>query len=208
MPAATLLEPLEEILELPAEPPPPRKRFTRADVQEMLDAGLCLIQRCELIDGDLIEKMGQKPPHASAIRLAADLFVEIFGAGRVLVQAPIEVALAEQKWNWPEPDVAVLAQASLEYEQRHPRGDELLVLLEVADTTVRHDAFKKRDIYARAGVPEYWVLAIGQRRLIVHRHLALGSYGQVLVLSETGEVSLGSHSIPVVRLLPRAPEQP
>jgi Uma2 family endonuclease len=208
MPVATVREPLEEILELPAEPPPPRKRFTREEVQEMLDLGLSLIERCELIDGDLIDKMEKKPPHAVAIRLATDLFVEIFGPGRVLVQAPIEVAAAEQKWTWPEPDVAVLAQASPEYGQRHPRGDELLVLVEVADTTVRHDAFKKRDIYARAGVPEYWVLAIGQRQLIVHRHLALGSYGQVLVLSETGEVSLGSHSIPVLRLLPHAPEQP
>jgi Uma2 family endonuclease len=209
MPAATLPEPLEEILDLSAEPPPPRKRFTREEVEEMLEAGLPLIQRCELIDGDLIDKMGQNPPHAVAIRRIKVVLTEIFGAEKILVQAPIEVATADQKWTWPEPDIAVLAaQSSLDYEDRHPRGDELLVLVEVADTTVRHDSFKKRDIYARAGVPEYWVLAIGQRRLIVHRHVAQGSYGEVLLLSETEEVSLGSHSIPVVRLLPRAPEQP
>jgi Uma2 family endonuclease len=208
MPAATLEVPMEEILELFDGPPPPRKRFTRAEVEQMLEAGLSLVERCELIDGDLIDKMGQNPPHAAAIRLIADSFFEIFGQGRVLVQAPIEVAAPEQQWTWPEPDVAVLAHASLEYQQRHPRGDELLVLVEVADTTVRQDAFKKRDIYARAGVPEYWVLAIGPRRLIVYRHLAQGSYGETLVLSETGEVSLGSHSIPMSRLLPRAPEQP
>lgn len=208
MPAATLQDSLAEILELSAEASPPRKRFTREDVEQMLEAGLPLIERCELIDGDLIEKSGQKPPHAAAIHLVASRFWEIFGPARVRVQAPIEVATAEQQWTWPEPDVAVLADASVEYEQRHPRGDELLVLVEVADTTVRHDAFKKRDIYARAGVPEYWVLAIQQRRLIVHRHLAQGAYGSALVLSETEEVSLGSHSIPVARLLPRAPEQP
>ncbi|HEY6342571.1 MAG TPA: Uma2 family endonuclease [Bryobacteraceae bacterium] len=208
MPAATLQEPLEEILELSAEPPPPRKRFTRAEVEQMLEAGLSMIERCELIDGDLIDKMGQNPPHAAAIRRTAVAFTEIFGADRILVQAPIEVAAGDQKWTWPEPDVAVLAQSSPEYDQRHPRGDELLVLVEVADTTVRQDAFKKRDIYARAGVPEYWVLAIRQRRLIVHRHLARGSYGEALVLAETEEVSLGSHSIPVVGLLPGVPEQP
>jgi Uma2 family endonuclease len=208
MPAATLEVPMEEILELFDGPPPPRKRFTRAEVEQMLEAGLSLIERCELIDGDLIDKMGQNPPHAAAIRRTTVALTEIFGAERILVQAPIEVAAAERQWTWPEPDVAVLAHASLEYEQRHPRGDELLVLVEEADTTVRQDAFKKRDIYARAGVPEYWVFALGQRRLIVHRHLTQGSYGETLVLLETGEVSLGSHSIPISRLLPRAPEQP
>jgi Uma2 family endonuclease len=204
MPAAALTEAIEEILDLSAEPPPPRRRFTREDVQEMLDAGLSLIQRCELIDGDLIEKRGQSPAHAATIHLVAARFWDLFGPGGVRVQAPIEVAVGEQQWTWPEPDIAVLADASLEYDQRHPRGDELLVLVEVADTTVRHDAIKKRDIYARAGVPEYWVLAIGQRRLIVHRHVARGSYGQALVLSEAEEVSLGSHSIRVADLLPRA----
>jgi Uma2 family endonuclease len=207
MPAAALTEAIEEILDLSAEPPPPRRRFTREDVQEMLDAGLSLIQRCELIDGDLIEKRGQSPAHAATIHLVAARFWDLFGAGGVRVQAPIEVTVGEQQWTWPEPDVAVLADASLEYDQRHPRGDELLVLVEVADTTVRHDAIKKRDIYARAGVPEYWVLAIGQRRLIVHRHVARGSYGQTLLLSEAEAVSLGPHSIPVSGLLPRAVPQ-
>jgi Uma2 family endonuclease len=208
MPTASLPEPLEEILDLSAEPPPPRKRFTREDVQEMLDAGLSLIQRCELIDGDLIEKRGQSPVHALTIHLVATRFWDLFGPGGVRVQAPIEVAVGEQQWTWPEPDVAVIADASLEYDQRHPRGDELLVLLEVADTTVRHDAIKKRDIYARAGVPEYWVLAIQQRRLIVHRHLAQGSYGITMLLSETQEVSLGAHSIRVRDLLPQTVSEP
>jgi Uma2 family endonuclease len=208
MPAAALTEAIEEILDLSAEPPPPRRRFTREDVQEMLEAGLSLIQRCELIDGDLIEKRGQSPAHAATIHLVDGRFWDLFGPGGVRVQAPIEVAAGDQEWTWPEPDVAVLAQASLEYEQRHPRGDELLVVVEVADTTVRHDAIKKRDIYARAGVPEYWVLAIGQRRLIVHRRLAQGSYGERMLFSETEEVSLGSHSIPVARLLLHAPQQP
>jgi Uma2 family endonuclease len=206
MPAAALTEAIEEILDLSAEPPPPRRRFTREDVQEMLDAGLPLIERCELIDGDLIEKRGQSPAHAAAIHRVACRFWDLFGGG-VRIQAPIEVGAGEQQWTWPEPDVAVPADAGLEYGQRHPRGDELLLLVEVADTTVRHDAIKKRDIYARAGVPEYWVLAIGQRRLIVHRHVARGSYGQTLLLSEGEAVSLGPHSIPVSDLLPRAVSQ-
>ena len=53
----------------PVEPPPNRKRFTRAEVRSMDEAGLFAGQRLELIEGDLIDKMGQRPPHSSAIRL-------------------------------------------------------------------------------------------------------------------------------------------
>jgi Uma2 family endonuclease len=197
---------LDQALRLPPEPPPCRKRFTRAEVERMLEAGLFEDQRCELIDGDLIDKMGQNPPHASSIRLISDYFRNLLGDGRVLVQAPIEVAAGDQKWSWPEPDVAVLAHPSLEYQRRHPRGDELLVLVEVADTTVRYDSIRKRNLYARAGVPEYWVLAVSSRALVVHRNLVQGQYEQVLLYSETDEVNLGPHSIAIAKLLPRKAE--
>jgi Uma2 family endonuclease len=193
---------LVEALHLSSEAPPCRKRFTRDEVERMLDLGLFEDQRCELIDGDLIDKMGQNPPHAAAIQLVSDRFKNLFGDGRVRVQAPIEVAAADKRSNWPEPDVAVLVQPSPEYKRRHPRGDELLVAVEVADTTVRYDSVKKRDLYARAGVPEYWVVAVASRALVVHRTLVQGQYQQVLLFSETDQVNLGPHSIPVGSLLP------
>jgi hypothetical protein len=119
----------------------------------MLDAGLFLDQRCELIDGDLIDKRGQKPPHAAAIRRVFDCFWRLFEAGRVLVQAPIEVSSSDQEWNWPEPDLAVLTLAKPRIQPAASRGDELLVAMEVADTTVWCDSVTKRDLYARAGAP-------------------------------------------------------
>lgn len=129
-------------------------------------------------------------------------FLEFFDSDRVLVQAPVEAASPDRKYNWPEPDLAVLLHPSPEYNQRHPRGDELLVAVEVADTTVRYDSVKKGDLYARAGVPECWVLAISQRALVIHRKLVQGKYEQVLLFSEADEVNLGAHSIAVAKLLP------
>lgn len=168
----------------------------------MLDAGLFAGQRFELIDGDLIDKMGQNPPHASAIRILLTWLTKIFGAERILVQLPTEAGTADQERSLPEPDLAVLAEVKGDYRRRHPRGDELLLAIEVADTTARYDATTKRDLYARAAVPEYWVLDINARRLIVHRNPLQGKFEQIDSVPENSFVSAGSAQIPISELLP------
>lgn len=168
----------------------------------MLDAGLFAGQRFELIDGDLIDKMGQNPPHSYAIRTLFDWLTKIFGAKLVQVQQPIEAGAVDRERSLPEPDMAVLIESKADYRRRHPRGDELLLAIEVADTTVRYDATMKRDLYARAGIPEYWVLDIGGRRVIVHRTPVEGKYEQIDSVPENGAVSAGGMQIPVSELLP------
>ena len=184
---------------------PPRKKFTRELVEQMLDAGMFDGQRFELIDGDLIDKMGQNPPHASAIQLLMDWAVLVFGKGKVRVQLSIEVAEVDRQRGWPEPDIAVLAEAKADYRTRHPEGHELLLLVEVADTTLRFDATTKRDLYARAGVPEYWVLDLNGRQLIGHRQLVEGRYQQIVAVSEQETATLEGRAdtqIRVSELLP------
>jgi len=167
----------------------------------MLDAGLFAGQRFELIDGDLIDKMGQNPPHSHALRLVHAWLITIFGK-RVQMQQSVEAAPAERERTLPEPDLSVLAEFKGDYGKRHPRGDELLLAIEVADTTARYDATTKRDLYARAGVPEYWVLDIGARRLIVHRRPSQGKFEQIDSLPEDAVVYAGGVEIPVSELLP------
>lgn len=170
----------------------------------MQAAGLFTGLRYELIQGDLIDKMSQNPPHANAVRLVNARLAAIYGASRVQCQLPIEVAPTDQQWSLPEPDLAVLAAGDVSpeslYQTRHPRGDETALVVEVADTTLRHDLTAKRDLYARAGVPEYWVLDITGRRLIIHRAPADGEYAVTLTLSE--QESAGG--LLVSDLLPRA----
>lgn len=192
MPAAILPLPSGEVL--------PRKRFTRAEVQQMMNVGLFAGQRYELIDGDLIDKMGQNPPHASAIRLLLELLAGIFGLKRVQVQLPVEVSTEDRERSMPEPDLAVLAaDSSTLYRDRHPRGDELLLVVEVADSTLTHDATTKRDLYARAGVPEYWILDLKRRTLMIHRKPIHGAYQEVSVLVESAPASIEAQ--PAARLL-------
>lgn len=195
MPAATLPLPPSEAL--------PRKRFTRAEVQQMIAMGLFAGQRFELIRGDLIDKMGQNPPHASAIRLLLELLAGVFGLKRVQVQLPIEAGAQDRETSMPEPDLAVLAASSTDlYRTRHPRGDELLLVIEVSDTTLTHDATTKRDLYARAGVAQYWVLDLTGRRLIVHRHPTEGKYRDAAVLESDEHVAIESVSLAVSAMLP------
>jgi Uma2 family endonuclease len=181
---------------LPASPgadSPRRKRFTRAEVDRMQELGIFDGQRCELIDGELIDKMGQNPPHAYAIQRLFVWLIGLFGPDRLRIQSPIEVKAGDSEWSLPEPDIAVLTEADVAYGKRHPRGDELQLVVEVADTSLRQDLTTKRDLYARAGVGEYWVLDLQSRRLIVHRNPAQGEYRETAILSEGDHASCGGH---------------
>ncbi len=174
----------------------------------MVESGIFDGQRFELLDGDIVNKRGQNPPHASAIQLLLALLVSFFGAARVRIQLPIDVAPKDRERNEPEPDVAVLAQTKPEFALRHPRGDELLLVVEVADTSLRTDLSFKRDLYARAGVPEYWVLDLNGRCLIAHRSPHEGTYRKVVTRSENDSVSIESlpdATIAVAGLLPVNP---
>jgi Uma2 family endonuclease len=193
------------ILETPtAGGPPPRKRFTRGEVERLAQAGFFEGQRFELIEGDLIDKMGQKPPHACAIRLLLALLVKAFGPERILIQLPVELNSPDREWSLPEPDLAILSEVRADYRHRHPRGDELRLAIEISDTTVQYDATVKRDLYARAGVPEYWVLDVNARRLIVHRNPRDGRFLEVDILAGSESIRLGDEpdTIAVQEILP------
>lgn len=169
---------------------PPRKRFTRTEYERLIDAGFFADQRCELIDGDLIDKMGQKPPHALCIAALSELLIELFKGRRVRCQVPLEMNAADANLNLPEPDFAILKE-SFHRTDRHPRGEETLCVIEVADSTLAFDRKIKAALYARAEVPEYWVVDISSRRIFVHRLPVAGAYSEVSLAAEPESISVG-----------------
>jgi Uma2 family endonuclease len=181
----------------------PRKKFTRGEVRQMMDAGLFAGQRFELIAGDLIDKMGQKPAHFSGIQAVHAILLALCGFARIRAQAPIEVAGPERERSEPEPDLAVIASDvdAAMFKLRHPKGHELALAVEVSDTTLRGDLTIKRDLYARAGVLEYWVLDLNARRLIVHCNPVGGVYLESFVRSEDESVAFEGAQIPVSKML-------
>lgn len=165
-------------------------------------------KRYELIEGVLIDKMGQNPPHWWSIGLVNQCLGAIFGWEALISQLPIEAASEDNERSLPEPDVAVLGKRSPEYATRFPRGGELLLVVEVADSSLLADLTVKAGIYARADVPDYWVLDIPGRGMVVHRDPKDGVYRSVVRYGEPEAVAplaRPASSVAVASLLPPVP---
>jgi Uma2 family endonuclease len=174
-----------------------RKRFTVAEVQQLLDAGFLSDRKYELIDGDLIEKM-QNPPHAAAIRRTEKLLRQHFGEDRIQSQLPITIVSPKGDYNQPEPDVAVLDCDAGAFETRHPKSTEVALLVRVTDATLKPDSAMRRNLYASAAVREYWVLDLAGNCLVVYRNPVQGVYESVEIL-KPGDTTV-SGGVPVAKL--------
>jgi len=141
------------------------RRWTRREYGRLIDAGvLHEDEPVELIEGRLIVAEPQNTPHARGIELAADALRLAFGPGwRIRVQLPI----ALEPDSEPEPDVSVVAGSPRDDRGDHPSHPALVV--EVAEASVRLDRAVKARVYARGGIPEYWIVNLVARVLEVHR---------------------------------------
>lgn len=123
--------------------------------------------RLELIEGEIIRKMGQNEPHAWAISAMEEALRGIFTSGYyVRCQLPLVLGARSK----PEPDLAVAAGSFHDYKQAHPTTAALVV--EVSDTTLAMDRSTKAALYARAGIEDYWIVNLPDGVLEVHRQPA------------------------------------
>jgi Uma2 family endonuclease len=172
----------------PAPDQPPRRRWTRAECELMASMGLLDGERLELIDGELLRKMGKNNPHLWTVRLLHEWLESAFGFKRVLKEDPINVADGDNDHNEPEPDLVVLLEPCSR-DKMKPGPDHILLVIEVADSTRSFDLTKKADLYARAGIPDYWVFDTSQREVIVHREPAHGKYSSVTVYRQDESIA-------------------
>lgn len=174
----------------PQPPPiPPRKRWTRAEFAFLESNDLFQEQKLELIDGELIDKMPKNRPHANAVLYLMLWLMDAFGRDRVNQEAPVDVAPEDNPTNEPQPDLVVLTRPSAGFRTAPPQPHELVLVVEVSDTTLRFDLSVKAALYARAGIAEYWVLDVTGRRLIVHREPGTSGYRSVVAYSESEKVA-------------------
>jgi Uma2 family endonuclease len=154
---------------------PTPKRWTRKECADLVENEM-LIGRYELIDGEIISKMGQKPPHALTVMILTGWLVGLFGHLFVRFQLPIDVSEADNLHNEPEPDAVVLARPGTETLGANPKPADVLLAIEIADSSLRFDLRTKAALYARAGIEDYWVIDIPGRRIVVHREPSAGRY--------------------------------
>jgi Uma2 family endonuclease len=166
----------------------PRKKWTREEIRELTSMGWFEGTRYELIDGDLINKMGKGEPHALAGMFIQQWLVAVFGFTRVRKEDPIDVAADDNNHNEPEPDLVVLRESIEKLQGRRPQPHDVILAIEIGDSTLRIDRSTKAELYARAGIPDYWVLDVGQRRMIVHREPNTGRYTSVSAYAENENI--------------------
>jgi Uma2 family endonuclease len=122
-------------------------------------------ERVELLNGEILTMTPQNSPHAATVGLVERVLQRVFGSDHwVRVQLPLIVDPDSE----PEPDLAVVSGTPRDYVAEHPRT--ALLVIEVADTSLDKDRDRKAAIYARAGIPEYWIVNLAERCLEVYRN--------------------------------------
>lgn len=141
------------------------RRWSRREYDRLVELGvLDEDEPIELLDGRLVVKEPQYTPHATAILLAEAALRRVFGRGW-LVRPQLPIAL--DRASEPEPDVCVVRGEPRDYLRSHPSRPVLIV--EVAESGLNIARMVKAQLYARAGIREYWIVDLKGRALEVHR---------------------------------------
>jgi Uma2 family endonuclease len=143
----------------------PTKRWTRIEYDRLIEKGVFGPKdRIELLGGLLVVREPQGGPHAMGVRMVEEALRGVFAAGWD-VRGQLPVALDDD--SEPEPDISVVPGSFRDYPQAHPARAVLIV--EVAESSLRLDRDEKGSLYARAGVPDYWIVNLVDHVLEVYR---------------------------------------
>src|SRR6266571_5171323 len=140
------------------------RRWTRHEYEKLVDFGMFQRDPVELIGGQLIVAEPQGSYHATAVGAADDALRAVLPPGWI-VRAQMPLALDEE--SAPEPDLVVVRGSRADYRESHPARPALAV--EVSDSSLAFDREHKGSLYARAGVPDYWIVNLVDRLLEVYR---------------------------------------
>ena len=179
-----------------------RHRFTVAEYNELIDFGvLGENDRVEFIRGEVVDKMPIGELHLFCVNQLNRILNRMLGDDAIVsVQNPIRLSDSE-----PEPDIALLRPCDDSYRSAKPQAADVLLVIEVADTSLEIDREIKASLYADAGIPEYWIVNLLDGCVEVHRHPeSNGTYRdrQVVRAGESVSVMSFPHcSIEVSQLL-------
>ena len=156
---------------------PTRRRFTVDEYYAMAEAGILTEKdRVELLDGEVIAMPPIGDWHAGHVDQLNELLMPpMLGRANVRIQGPLRLSDVSE----PEPDVMLLKRRDDFYKGRLPRPEDVLLLIEVADTSVEYDRGAKLSAYARAGIQEVWIVIRGERRIYAYTGPGADGYANV-----------------------------
>ena len=155
------------------------------DYQRMGAAGIFDDKpRVELIDGEIYAMSPLTPYHNSHVDKCAEFFtVKLFGKAKIRTQGSVRT----DEYSEPEPDIAVLRYSENFYSDRQPVAADILLLLEVAVNSIETDRTTKKEKYAAAGIPEYWIIIPKEGIVEVYRKPEAGAYMEKSIYKKENE---------------------
>ena len=164
-----------------------RHRLTVDQFHRMGEAGVIGPEvRVELLEGEVVEMAPIGTRHAAVVKRLVSMLSGVLGERAVLsVQDPLRL----DNHSEPQPDLMLLAPRADFYASAHPTPADVLLLVEVADTTSRYDREVKLPLYARHGVAEVWLIDLDERLVHVLREPREGRYTQITVSATPGVVA-------------------
>jgi Uma2 family endonuclease len=164
-----------------------RHRLTVDQYYRMAETGvLAADARVELIEGEIVDMAPIGSRHGSTVKRLVQLLTEAVGKQAIVsVQDPVRLGLRSE----PQPDLMLLAPREDFYASAHPTAADVLLLVEVSDTTARYDRGIKLQLYARHGVPEVWIVDLDNRVLRTFRGPKDDTYTEVMETAHPGLLS-------------------
>jgi Uma2 family endonuclease len=168
----------------------PRHRLTVEEYHRMAEAGvLAADARVELIEGEVIDMAPIGSRHASVVNRLNDLLT-LATRGRAIVQVQGPVRLGDR--SEPEPDFALLRPRSDYYRDALPTSADVLLLIEVAESTQRYDRTVKAPLYARHGIPELWVIDLESALVHFYRRPSGDAFADISATDRPGATAIGA----------------
>ena len=164
-----------------------RKRFTVDDYYRMAATGiLSENDRTELIEGEIIEMSPIGDPHMNAVNRATMIFAR--GIGDKVVVSVQNPAFMD-RYNVPQPDVVLIRPREGFYGEGKPNPEDVVLLIEVSDTSLRFDRKVKAPIYARNGIREVWIIDLQGEAIYVYREPRGNTYVSIETKGRVDRIS-------------------
>lgn len=153
------------------------KRWTRKEYDRMVELGLLAPDsHVQLIEGEILEMPPQGAPHAGTIIVIRDALQAIFREPGFHVRCQMPLAIDQH--SEPEPDLTVVRGRARDYMHKHPAAADAVLAVEIAGTTIDLDRDRKSNLYAHAGIQEYWIVTLQDRVLEVFTSPGPAGYGR------------------------------
>ena len=163
------------------------KRWTVEDYHRISELGLLIDERTELIAGQITIMAAKGTPHVTSLHLLANVLRDRLGTSALVrTQDPIHL----DDFSEPEPDLVIVQGTVLDYVEQHPSPEQIYLVVEVADSTLKQDCEIKDKLYAKAGIADYWVLAPQKRQLHIFRKPTPTGFTEHLILTEPSQASV------------------